>query len=152
MNQVFPITPAAGGVFWVLGPVGLIMLIVLALFAYISFSTTHVRFEVSPDGLQIRGDLYGRLVPASSLVPAEAKEINLRSDAAHRLAMRTNGVGLPGYMSGWFRLGNGEKALVFVTDTSHAVYVPTLEGYSVIVSPADPEAFIASLQNPSAAR
>ena len=61
-------------------------------------------------------------------------------------------MGLPGYMSGWFRLGNGEKALVFVTDASHAVYVPTLEGYSVIVSPADPEAFIASLQNPSAAR
>ena len=44
MNQVFPITPAPGGVFWVLGPVGLLMLLVLVLFAYISYSTTHVRF------------------------------------------------------------------------------------------------------------
>ena len=136
MNQVFPITPASSHIFWIIGPVGALMLGLLVLFGYLAHSASHVTFEVSPEGLRIRGDLYGRLVPAASLVPAEAKQINLQSDSAHRLGMRTNGVGLPGYASGWFRLGNQEKALVFVTDTSRVVYIPTLEGYSILLSPA----------------
>lgn len=151
MNQVFPITPASGHIYWILGPVGLLLVGVLLLFGYLAHSATHVSFEVSPEGLRIRGDIYGRLVPAASLVTTEAKEINLRTDAAHRLGMRTNGVGLPGYASGWFRLGNREKALVFVTDTSRVVYVPTRDGYSILLSPAEPQAFLASLRGVSSA-
>lgn len=147
MSEVFPITPASGNIFWVLGPVGVLLLGLLAMFGYISYSATHVRFEVSPEGLRIRGDLYGRFVPAESLVPAEAKEINLRSDTAHRPTLRTNGAGLPGYKAGWFRLADREKALLFVTDTSRVVYLPTRDGFALLLSPANPQGFISSLQN-----
>lgn len=147
MSEIFPITPASGNIFWVLGPVGALLLGLVALFGYISYSARHVQFEVSPEGLRIRGDLYGRFVPAASLVPAEAKEIDLRSDAAHRPTLRTNGAGLPGYKAGWFRLADQEKALLFVTDTSRVVYLPTRDGYSLLLSPADPQRFLASLRN-----
>ena len=60
--------------------------------------------------------------------------------------LRTLGTGLPGYRAGWFRLRNGEKALLYLTDESRAVYVPTTAGYSVIVSPQDPDAFLAALK------
>jgi hypothetical protein len=43
------------------------------------------------------------------------------------------------------RLRNGEKALLYLTDRSRAVYVPTHDGYSVLLSPADPDAFLAAL-------
>ena len=58
---------------------------------------------------------------------------------------RTNGVGLPNYQGGWFRLKNGAKGLVFLTDSSRAVIVPTSEGYTLLASPEDPDGFLAAL-------
>jgi len=43
------------------------------------------------------------------------------------------------------RLGTGEKALLYLTDRSRAVYIPTLAGYSVLLSPDDPDAFLGAL-------
>ena len=60
--------------------------------------------------------------------------------------MRTWGTGLPGYQSGWFRLRNGERALVYLTDRRKAVYVPTALGYSLLLSPDDPGAFLSALE------
>jgi hypothetical protein len=59
------------------------------------------------------------------------------------------GTGLPGYRAGWFRLRNGEKALLYLTDANRAVYIPTTAGYGVLFSPVDPEAFLAALANVS---
>ena len=147
MSNVFPIAPSSGSVFWMIAPIEILLLGLAAMLIYVGYSTTHVRFEVSPEGLRIRGALYGRIVPTGSLVSAEAREINLFSDSEHRIALKTNGIGLPGYTAGWFRLSNRERALVFVTNRSRVVYVPTREGYSLLLSPADPQAFIAGLQH-----
>ena len=38
------------------------------------------------------------------------------------------------------------KGLLFLTDPSHAIYLPTTEGYSLLISPADPEAFLAAFK------
>lgn len=56
------------------------------------------------------------------------------------------GTGLPGYQAGWFRLTNGERALLYLTDRRRAVYVPTTAGYSVLLSPAEPDAFVSALR------
>jgi Bacterial PH domain len=146
MTQTFPITPASNSALWVLGLLTLLLLGLLALFSYLAYSARHVSFEVSPEGLRIRGDVYGRFVPAASLVAEQAREVNLMLDSAHRPAVRTNGTGLPGYQAGWFRLVDGEKALLFLTDRTRAVYVPTRGGYSLLLSPAEPQAFIATLR------
>ncbi len=147
MGQVLPISPASGSVLWVMGAVSLLPLGLLALFLFISYSATHVQFEVSPEGVRIRGDLYGRVVPASSLILARARQVNLLRDNDLRPAVRTNGIGMPGYQSGWFRLRDGEKALLFVTDKSNVIYVPTRDGYSLLLSPAEPQAFLSGLQS-----
>jgi len=139
-------TPASTSVWWVLGPVTVLLVGLVALFSYFAYSARHVRFEVSAEGLRIRGDVYGRFVPATALLAAQAREVDLTLDWAHRPTVRTNGIGLPGYQAGWFRLGDGERALVFLTDRTQAVYVPTRGGYSLLLSPADPQAFIATLQ------
>jgi hypothetical protein len=49
---------------------------------------------------------------------------------------------MPGYQAGWFSLVNKEKALLFVTDTSSIVYLPTNKGYSVMLSVTEPQEFI----------
>ena len=60
--------------------------------------------------------------------------------------MRRMGTGLPGYQAGWFRLRGGEKALLYLTDRSKAVYIPTTNDYSLLLSPADPDGFLETLR------
>jgi hypothetical protein len=75
----------------------------------------------------------------------QARRVSLEADSELAPRRRTMGTGMPGYQAGWFRLKNGEKALLYLTDRSRAVYVPTTEGYSVLLSPADPDSFLQAL-------
>jgi hypothetical protein len=52
------------------------------------------------------------------------------------------GTALPGYRSGWFRLANGGKGLLYVTDPAKVVRVPTTEGYTVLLSVEEADQFV----------
>ena len=147
MSEIFPMIPASPKPLWILGGILLLLLALLGLFSYIAYSSRTVQFELSREGLRVRGGLYRRMVPTESLIVEKAKHIDLREPTSYKPRLRTNGIGLPGYASGWFRLRNGEKALLYVTDVSNVVYVPTREGYSLLLSVAQPESFLQSIRN-----
>ena len=50
----------------------------------------------------------------------------------------------------FFTLQNGEKALVYLTKRHDVVYVPTSDGYSLLLSVEEPEAFVERLQRSGA--
>ena len=146
MKEVFPIVPAPAVTLWFVAGIAVLMSLLVGLFLWIGWATRSTVFEVSGDKLTIRGDMYGRAIPRSDLVMDSARIINLKTDREHQLKWRTNGCGLPGYASGWFRLMNGEKALAFVTEGERVVYLPTTKGYSVLLSPKDPQQLLNALQ------
>jgi hypothetical protein len=150
--QVFTIAPAASRVPWlllipILGLVAAAIVLTVALFGFRNAS-----FEVTNEGLRVRGDMYGRLIPRADLDGGAAQRIDFERTPQLKPARRGFGTGMPGYSAGWFRLASGEKALVYLTDRSRAVYVPTRAGYSVVVSPAEPDRFVAALREISASR
>ena len=113
----------------------LLMLGLLALaFAGIWFALNRRALILTDTELIFRAGFYGRTLRRSSLRPESALEVSLvdRRDLAPR--WRTNGIGLPGFRAGWFRLRNNEKALVLLTDPFHVTYLPTGEGYVLLVS------------------
>jgi hypothetical protein len=152
MTESFAIAPGGGRPLWLLVPIGLVLLGAFALLVASLGGARTARFEVSPEGLRLRGDLYGRLIPAERLRSELARRVDLRTERALAPRTRTMGTGLPGYQAGWFRLANGEKALVYLTDPARAVYVPTHEDHAVLVSPGDPDRFLAALQRLTPAR
>lgn len=135
---------------WVVVPSTVLLVLSIALIGGALFYTLagsrHAQFEVSPAGLRLRGDLYGRLIPATALHTEAARVVDLRTDPALQPVERTEGTAIPGYRAGWFRLQNGERALLYVTDPSRVAYVPTRAGYSVLLSVADPAVLVASLR------
>ena len=144
--QVFAIAPGTvKGLYLLWGIVALAMTLGVGTVAFATSGARLSRFEVSSEGLRLRGDLYGRLIPVNELQVKEARRVDLSSSPELAPARRTMGTGLPGYQSGWFRLRNGEKALLYLTDRSRAVYVPTTAGYAVLLSPEDPEGFLKAL-------
>ena len=145
--QTFPIAPANLRVAWLLIPLVAIPLVIAGVVVTKSLrGMRNAQFEVSATGLTLSGDLYGRTIPASSLRAEAAKRVDIRS-GDYQPRWRTLGTGMPGYRAGWFRLSSGEKALLYVTDASKAVYIPTSLDYSVLVTPNDPEAFLSAIQS-----
>lgn len=149
-TQAFQIAPAASKAMWGLVVLpAIIMLLVTGLVAAAAMGSRSARFEVSPEGLRLRGDAYGRLIPASALRTDQARRLDLDATPELTPERRTMGTAMRGYRSGWFRLRNGDRALLYLTDQTRAVYVPTTEGYSVLLSPADPDAFLVALRRSS---
>jgi uncharacterized protein (DUF58 family) len=146
MSETFEMIPAKGGALGLLGIIGLLVLGILILFVFFGYASQHTRFVVSSDGLRITGTLSGRMIPKNQIQVSSVRPVNLEVERQYLPSWRTNGIGLPGYRAGWFKLKNGEKSLLFLTDRSHAVYIPTSNGYSVLASVPDPERFAESLR------
>ena len=149
MPEVFHIVPAnlRSSALVSLGALLLAVFVVVALLFVASIRGSRAAtFELSSDGLRLRGDVYGRRVAAADLRGGAAKVIDLQADGALRPVRRTMGTALPGYRAGWFRLADGEKALLYVTDPRRVVYVPTRAGYSLLLSVDQPAEFLKRLQ------
>jgi hypothetical protein len=144
-TQVFPIIPAHASVYLILIPILLVVFIGGGVATYAAIASRHVKFEVSRDGITIRGDMYGRFVPKDKMVLKSARAVDVSQDDNLAPKWRTNGTSYPGYKSGWFRLKDDSKALVFITDPRHVVYIPTVDGSSLMISVADANGFLAAL-------
>ncbi len=149
-STIFPMIPAASKSMWFFAIISLVLVAGIVLMIWLAWSMQHVRFTVSNEGLRLQGDLYGRLIPLKSLKLDEAVVTNLNADKDHQPTRRTMGTGLPGYAAGWFKLRNGEKALLFVTDRTHVARIPTTEGYSVMLSVSEPAVLIDELKRQQA--
>ncbi len=147
MAETFPIAPASSRPLWFFIPVAILLLAVAASLLMTALGPSRARIELSPAGLALRGDIYGRrLIPAASLRGGAARIVDLDREPELAPRWRTMGTGLPGYKAGWFKLSNGEKALLSLTDQHRAVYVPTSGGFALLVSPAQPDSFLAALR------
>jgi len=145
-TQVFPIIPAHASVYLILIPILLVVFIGGGVATYAAFASRHVKFEVSRDGVTIRGDMFGRFVPKDKMVLKSAHAADLTKETAIAPKWRSGGTGYPGYKAGWYRLADESKALVFITDPHSVVYIPTVDGSCLIMSVANPDEFLAALK------
>lgn len=143
---MFPIVPAGAKSLWFIGAVSLVLGLVLIMLVWIGWSARHSRVEVTDAGLRLVGDLWGRSIPLGALDLAASEVVMLDGSSQYRPVSRTFGTGMPGYASGWLRLHNGEKALAYLTTSERVVRIPTSEGYSLLLSVADPEALLGALR------
>ena len=119
---------------------------ILALIVWLMVSLWRTRFEISEKGLRIRGDMWGQTLSWTDLDAANARMVSFDAEPGLNPKWKTCGTALPGYASGWFRLHNKSKALVFLTDKKEAVLIPTRKDYSVLLSSTGNAAFLQALQ------
>ncbi len=150
MENVFHIIPASAGAFnflWIIGGVLIVVVVGVVFLLYsVANQSKNATFTVTDTGLNIGPGIYGRFIPRDQIEAAGVKVIDLRVDTQYALGHKTNGSNLPGYNAGWYKLKDGEKALVFVTDKSRVVYIPTTDNYSVLLSTLHAEEMAGALQ------
>lgn len=146
MERVFGIIPATSGAttfIWIFSVViGVILIGIIGLLASFGYQARHATFTVNNQGLRISPGIYSRFIPKEQIDTIGVRVVNLNAESEYKPKWRMNGAGLPGYDAGWFKLQNKEKALLFVTDRSSVVYIPTTENYSVMLSVKDAEEFV----------
>ena len=149
MTETFRMIPAVGVSAWFGGLfvfVGVMVFTALFFLGYSFYSSGHTTFTVGSEGLRISGDAFGRFIPKEKMNLSQARVVQLNCEPSLAPRRRTMGTAMPGYAAGWFKLCNGEKSLVFVTDRNRVVYIPTLSGYSVMMSVIEPDRFVETLK------
>ena len=106
-------------------PMIFILVIIAALFAGIIFAAKNTSIAIKDNMLVINSFIYGLKIPIENILTNEIKTINLKTDKEYGVQIRTNGIALPGFVSGWMRLKNGKKALVFLTNPENVLLIPT---------------------------
>jgi len=144
--DVFAIAPASSKPLWFIAVICVILGSVLMAMAYTAYSSRNSRVEIDTDRIRLVGDFWGREIPFELIDMSGARVLNLDRKADLAPRHRTFGTGLPGYASGWFKLRNGEKALAYLSRWTDIVYVPTTDGYSLLLSVEHPHSFLDTLQ------
>ncbi len=142
---VIPATQRWTWLWWGLFAVFLLVLGVIIAGVYSVLAANHATVSLDGQQLHVRGGFYSRKLPLKEVQKEHAAVVNLQEQRQYAPVSRRNGIGLPGLQAGWFRLRNNEKALIFVTDPSQVVYLPTRNGYSLLFSLQHPQAFIDKL-------
>lgn len=149
--QVFELAPSSPSVWpWLVGVVIVCVVVgALAFAGYVTRSCATARFEVGAGALRVVAGVYGRTIPLADLDLSGALVVDASADTPLRPRRRINGVGLPGLRGGWYRLADGQKALIFLTRAKKAAYVPTRLGFGLLLGVTDPEGLIAALRRAS---
>ena len=90
--------------------------------------------------LRITAGFYARQVPHSSIDLSSSEIVDFAARTELEPGLRTNGVGLPGYRVGWYRLKNGDRAFVVLTG-GRVMYLPLRRGESLLLSINRPSVF-----------
>ena len=151
MKQSFPIVPANSGPMWGFSIFCVVMVGLIIFIYFISMSSRNTKFEISPAGLKITGNIYGRMIPFDVLRLGEARSVNMNVQSEYRLRFGTSSSRMPGYRAGWFRSGRG-KMLAFVTDPTRVLHIPTRNGYGVLLSVEQLEVLLETLNRMALAR
>jgi len=104
------------------------------------------RLKLGDGMLEVATSLYTRRLPLSELDLERARVVDLGERPEYRPMLRTNGMSLPGFHSGWYRLRSGGKALVATAGGKRLLWVPTHAGHDLVLQPADPRALLERLR------
>ena len=132
---------------WVLATIPSLLLIVGLFLGWLAFSFGHPSVVLTDEDLRLNAPLYGTTIPNAEIAVNQARIVDLNNEPPLNPRFRTNGIGLPGYRVGWFRLRNGDRALAAITRPKQVLYVPTTRDYSLLLSVAEPEELLQSLQS-----
>ena len=142
----FPLATIPTATTVVLYGITALLVAIALLFVWISWSSSAASVVIEEGALRVAVPIYGRSIAISQLDLQRGEVVELSSASELRPRLRTNGIGLPGYNVGWFRLKNGSKALLAVTSRQDVLHLPTREGYSLLVSARDAHRVLQTLR------
>ena len=130
--------------------VGGLLVLTLAIWWCIDRMLRRHRIVLGPQTIEIATTFHRRSLALAGLQLAEARVVDLGERTDLKPLLKTNGTGLPGFKSGWFRLRNRRKAFVAMTTGPRVLWLPTHNGYDLLLQPRQPQALLDRLREMAA--
>ena len=86
--------------------------------------------------LTIKALFYGKTISLEKINVNKIRNLNLYNNKEYDVKGRTSGISFPNYHAGWMKLNNGNKSLVFLTDKTNVILIPTYD-YDILFSTKD---------------
>jgi len=122
-----------------------VLVVMAAVMAWICLGSRTI--AVDRDRVTVEGRMYSTVIPRASIDAGGVRVVDLDKTPDLRPTYRSNGLALPGLREGWFRLANGKRAFVMLTDTSHVVVIPTSDAW-LLLSARNSDELAARLRAP----
>jgi hypothetical protein len=123
-----------------LATAGILLAVTLAAYAGIVLLMRRHRFEMDAGGILVATTFYTRRLRWDQLGPGEPRVVDIEERTGLRPMLKVNGTSLPGFRSGWFRSRDLDRQLVATAGGTRLLWVPTREGYELLLQPTNPAA------------
>lgn len=123
-----------------------IALLLLPVWAALDWALRRQRLAIGSEGLVVTTSFYRRNLPLAALRLEQARVVNLDEHIELRPRWKTNGTALPGIKQGWYRLANGNKALVSIRRGHRVLWLPTDAGFDLLLEAVDARQLIEHLR------
>ena len=105
--------------------------------------------RIDDAGIDIRTTLYRRRVGWVDLDLASARVLDIDEHPERKPLLKSNGVSIPGFRSGWFRSRAFARLFVATAGGSRLLWLPTTLGYALLLQPRNPAALLEQLRKRS---
>ncbi|MDE0270290.1 MAG: PH domain-containing protein [Gammaproteobacteria bacterium] len=119
-------------------------------FAYFLWGAFHSTATIEKGLIRLQVPIYSVTIPLDSIDAEGARLVDFAKNPEFKPGIRTNGLGVPGYRLGHFRLANGLRARLALTTKSSIAYVPFDRRTALLLSVEEGEKFIAALKSADA--
>jgi len=96
--------------------------------------------------IEIASSLHTRRLALSELDLRQARVVDLAERSELRPRLKLLGMGLPGFRSGWFLLGNGRRGFVATAGGTRVLWIPTHKGHDLLLELQQPQAALEELR------
>jgi hypothetical protein len=125
---------------------GLAWVVVLAVLAGLLLSMRRRTVLLRDGVLEVRAAFYRKRVAVTELDIERARVVDLAERTELRPAVKTNGISMPGYHAGHFRIHRKlEKAFCLLTDRRRVLWLPLRDGGQLLLSLERPQALLDAL-------
>lgn len=104
------------------------------------------RLRLDAAGLEIATTFYRQKLALSELQLDAARVVSIDEHPEHKPMLKTNGMALPGFRSGWFRSRALKKLFVATAGGEQLLWLPTSRGYSLLLQPRHPRDLLQRLR------
>lgn len=123
-----------------------VLLCVVAIVVMLSVLMARRKLGFDGERLVIKGALYTRRVPLERLDLDAARIVDLAEHTALKPLLRMNGMSVPGFHVGHYRLRDHSRAFCLLTATDRVLVLPERDGLIYLLSPERPQALLDDLR------
>ena len=145
--RLFTVEYPGTSIAWIMRGSMALVVALAGLFAFFLWGAFHSTVTVENDSIRLRVPIYGVTIPLDSIDAEGATLLDLTKNRDFKPGIRTNGLGVPGYLLGHFRLNNGHRARLAMTTRTSVAYVPLVGRTALLLSVEEGEKFIAALKS-----